>query len=253
VSVNITSTSIQSFLETRRDNFGDSQQLKRLYTAELFIDDIIDDVTIVIRYRPDEYPEWTEWVTLKFCASVSQCLPPQNPKFICSVWKTKRGTYAARVMLTTPTEVINKLRGGYLSSGYEFQFRMEITGHCRLRKWLPQGEIDDDKSEGEITQNPECVSFPACELDIFSYSSYGMNVEYSGIAVIPNGASGGTVTGLGLGFQPSNISVDVIIPNTDSLVLTVNSTNSLSPDGFTYVLSGMTDSPCYKLSYTLKM
>ena len=78
---NIKSTGIQSFLETRRDNFNDSQQLKNLYTAEIFIDEIIDDVTIVIKYRPDEYPEWTDWVTIPFCASVEQCAPPKSPQF----------------------------------------------------------------------------------------------------------------------------------------------------------------------------
>lgn len=252
-SSNITSTSIQSFIETRKDNFGSDEQLKRLYTAEVFIQDIIDDITLKISYRPDEYPEYTDWVTLSFCAGVSQCLPPQNKPFACNVWKTKKGTYAVRVMLPTPTEVINKLKGGYLSSGYQFQFKLEGSGSFTIPKFMPQATADDDKSEGEQPENNPCVSFSACDSDFFGYSSYGMNIEYSGIVVIPNGASSGTVTGLNLGFTPSNISATVITPDLNSEVLVVNSTDSLSPDGFTYSLSGTTDGPCYKISYTLKM
>lgn len=250
----IVSTSIESFLETRREDGSNSEQLKRLYTATLFIDEIIDDVSIRILYRPDEYPEYTEWVDLDFCASVSQCIPPQGKNFDCTVWKTKRGTYAARVILKTPTEVVNRLAGGFLSSGYEFQFRIEGTGHYRLRKWTPQYAPQDDKAEGEVpTTKPECLSFSSCSSDFFDYNSRGMNVEFSGIALIPNGASTGTVTGLGLGFLPTKIDVSIMSPTVDSEVLVVNSAGSLSADGFTYILSGLTDSPCYKISYTLKM
>ena len=251
---NIRSTEIESFLETRRDNFNDSQQLKNLYTSEIFIDDIVDDVTVCITYRPDEYPEWTEWATLEVCASVSQCKPPNSDKFSCLMWKTNKNTYAARVLLTTPTEVENRIAGGYLSVGYEFQFRIEVTGHCRIRKWLPQGTIVDDRSEGEQpTQNPECISFTACDLDTFAYSSYGMRTEFSGTYTIPNGADSGTVTGLNLGFSPSKILVGVVSPDSNSLVLTVNATSSLSSDGFKFIMSGETDGPCYILNYTLKM
>jgi len=249
----INSTSIQSFIETRKDDFGNNEQLKRLYTAEVFLQDIVDDIEIKISYRPDEYPEYAEWFTIRICAGVSQCLPPQNPKFICQVWKTKRGTYAARVMLTTPTEVPNLLRGGFLSSGYTFQFKFESTGRFTISKFKPQATMDDDKSEGEASENKPCVSFSSCESDFFAYSSYGMNVEYSATALIPNGASNGVVTGLNLGFTPSTIDISVITCDLNSEVLVVNATDSLSADGFTYSLSGATDGPCYKISYTLKM
>ncbi len=249
----INSTSIQSFIETRKDDFGNDEQLKRLATAEIFIQDIIDDIEIKISYRPDEYPEYLEWTTLRICAGVSQCLPPQNPKFVCTVWKTKKGTYAARVMLTTPPETPNLLRGGFTSSGYTFQFKLEGYGSFTISKFKPQATMDDDKSEGEQPDNGPCVSFSACDSDFFAYSSHGMNVEYSATATIPNGASNGTVTGLNLGFTPSKIDVSVITCDLNSLVLVVNATDSLSADGFTYSLSGTTDGPCYKISYTLKM
>lgn len=249
----ITSTSIQSFLETRRENGGDGNQLKRLYTATIFVDEIIDDISLKILYRPDEYPEYSEWVTLNFCANVSQCIPPQNEKFVCSVWKTKRGTYAARIILKTPPEIANKFTGGFLSSGYEFQFRMEGSGHFRIRRFTPQYSPQDDKSEGECPSvNTECVSFSSCDSDYFGYDSHGMITEYSGIYTIPNGASSGSVTGLALGFQPATISIDIISPTIDSEVLTINGYGSLSPDGFNFIMSGATDGPCYKISYTLK-
>ena len=145
------------------------------------------------------------------------------------------------------------MTGGFLFSGYEFQFRMEITGSCRLRKWVPQCTLDDDKSEGECPTNPKCIAFAACDSDWFAYNSMGMQTEYSGIYTIPNGASNGSVTGLGLGFVPTGIELSIISPTVDSEVLTINGYGNLSPDGFNFIMSGATDGPCYKISYTLKM
>lgn len=254
MNTSILSTSIQSFIETKKDTFNDDTQLKSLYTGELYLDEIIDDVTIVVKYRPDEYPDWTEWFTFTICASVSQCKPPNSKRFNCKMWKTKKSTYASRILLTTPDEVENKLTGGYLKDGYQFQFRFEIIGHCRIQKWMPQATLVDDRSEGEEPDpNPDCVEFSSCNLDWFGYSSYGMKIEYSGTYTIPNGASSGTVTGLNLGFTPTKIFPSVVVPDTNSEVLTVNGTSNLSADGFDFILSGATDGPCYVLNFILKL
>jgi hypothetical protein len=74
-------------------------------------------------------------------------------------------------VLTTPPEIENKIAGGYLASGFEFQFRIEGTGHFRIRKFVPQARTDTDKSEGEQQGDVQCVQFNSCDLDWFAYSS----------------------------------------------------------------------------------
>lgn len=70
--------SIPSILESRRDGFGDDTQLKGLYTAELYLDEISDNVAVTVKWRPDQYPIWSTWAVLNFCATQQQCqLVPQ--------------------------------------------------------------------------------------------------------------------------------------------------------------------------------
>lgn len=65
---------VASQLESRRDDFGAGEQLKALYTAELYLDEIVDNVSLTIKWRPDQYPTWTTWETLNFCATQQQCI-----------------------------------------------------------------------------------------------------------------------------------------------------------------------------------
>lgn len=164
---------IQGFIHTRRDNFGDSSLLKQLHTAELFIDEIVDQVSIKILFRPDEYPSWFTWTTLEFCASVSQCSITQGGgNTSCQVWQAGKNQYASRVMLVTPTETCNVLTNQPANWGYEFQFRLEITGHCRIRKFRPKAYIKTDKQVGECPNaTPDCRAFPACDTNWFAYDS----------------------------------------------------------------------------------
>lgn len=164
-------TPIQSYFETRRLMFGDDTILKSLYTGELYFDEITDDVSVVIKYRPDQYEPWTEWTTLNFCANKSQCTLDPSPKFTCNIWKELSSQYAARVMLTTPTEVENPQAGGYLKDFYEMQFRFEITGHIRMRKFKVHAVTRSDRQEGEVLQTV-CSSVVKCDLPYFDYDSH---------------------------------------------------------------------------------
>src|SRR6185503_3572541 len=69
----ITRTSIESWMNTRSHDYNNPFQPKLLNMGELFIDDIVDSVTLVIKFKPDQYPTWITWTTLNICATVSQC------------------------------------------------------------------------------------------------------------------------------------------------------------------------------------
>ncbi len=171
--VNLTRTSIQPYLETRRDNFGDGTQLKILYTAELFLDELVDEVQLTIKYRPDQYPSWITWQTINLCATVSQCTLTAPGAFSCSIWKEKQKQYAARIMLVSPGEACNVLGGMPLNWGHSFRFRIEGIGHFRIRGFKPHAIPQTDKQEGDCSTTPECKSFPDCNLPLFDYNSHG--------------------------------------------------------------------------------
>jgi hypothetical protein len=169
----ISYTPIQSQMNTRRMDFQMPEQLKTLYTAELYLDQISDNVTITIKWLPDEYPTWTEWVTLNFACTQQQCtLSPPPATGQCNIFRENSAQYAARIMLTTPPEVVNALNNGYLHNGHEFQFRFEGTGHFRIRKFKVHAVPRSQRMEGEL-HSSQCNSVPVCNLSIFGYDSHG--------------------------------------------------------------------------------
>lgn len=170
----ITRTAIQSSIETKSDDSDAPTELKGLYMAELYVDQIVDSVSITIKWRPDQYPSWITWATVNLCANVSQCTLSTPGEFSCSVWKTRQKQYAARVRIPRPPETCNSIAGIPVDKGYEFQYRIEWTGHCRIRKFRAHAKIRSQESEGACPTEQSCSTFEACEEELFSYDSHGV-------------------------------------------------------------------------------
>lgn len=170
---NITRTAIQPWLETRSMDFQDASRLKKLHTGELFLDELVDTVNITIKFRPDQYPTWTTWATISICSNVTQCTITAPTGFDCSVWKSRANQYAARIMLPMPSEGCNQLSGRPVSWGYEFQFRIEGTGHFRIRRFRPHAIPQTDNMQGECPAEAQCKTIEDCGTSFFNYSSHG--------------------------------------------------------------------------------
>lgn len=173
LSPQITRVPIQSALETRAMNFGDTTQLKKLHTCELYLDDIVDNVSITIKYRPDQYPNWTTWQTLALCADKTQC--QQAPiAGVCNIWKPNAKGYAARILIPSPDDsVCNEMNGQPMIFGYEFQFRIEVTGHLRIRGFKPHASLQSDNVEGECPTEPVCSAVAQCVGNNYTFDSHG--------------------------------------------------------------------------------
>lgn len=167
----ITRTSIQPYLETRSCDFTSPFVPKILNMGEVFMDELVDTVTLVIKFRPDQYPTWVTWSTISICANVSQCsLTPPGP-FSCTVWAQRAKQYAARVTIPMPSESCNTIASIPLNRGHEFQFRLELTGHARIRKFRAQAIPQMQETEGICPAEQECKTFEACSDDWFTYSA----------------------------------------------------------------------------------
>lgn len=163
-------TSIESWVDTRSMNFGDPFQLKKLIMAELYLDEIVDTVSIEIYFKPDQYPLWTPWTELEVCANVSQCSLDGTT---CAVFQPEQKQYAARLTLPRPPETCNTITGKPMERGYEFQFRFEITGSCRIRKFKAHAVIDQDSMEGECApESTTCKTLTGCPTSWFTYDAY---------------------------------------------------------------------------------
>jgi hypothetical protein len=146
----ITRGRIVSVMETRAENYGRPDLPKNLHMGTLGIDEIADTVTVVFKFRPDQYPDWITWQTKKVCAAMTQCTLPIVPEAgDCTIWRPNARTYAAEIRIPQPPETCNLIAQQPVSRANEFQFRIEITGHCRIRKWITDVNLQTDPSEGE--------------------------------------------------------------------------------------------------------
>ncbi len=168
----ITRTRIEPLIETKSMTFQDGSQKKSLHSCEIFVDQIVDTVTLTIKFRPDQYPSWVTWQTVELCSNVTQCEPSDS----CAPWLLHQKTYAARIMLTQPPESCNEIAGTIVREGYEFQFRIEGQGSFRLRKFKPHAKLRTDKQEGDCASY-ECKTFEACDEPYFDTDSHGVIVE----------------------------------------------------------------------------
>lgn len=170
INSEITRTSIQSWLDTKSYDFGNPLQPKLLNMAEIFMDEIVDTVTLVIKFKPDQYPTWLTWATISICANVSQCTVATPGEFSCTVWAQRQKQYAARIRLPEPPETCNTIAGTPVNRGHEFQFRFEQTGHARIRMFRAHAIPQQLDTVGECPGEAECKTFEACDEDWFTYS-----------------------------------------------------------------------------------
>lgn len=98
----------------------------------------------------------------------------------------------------------------------------------------------------------------SCQLKIYasiaalSGGGTGVNPDsMSGIFSIGNGVATGTVTALNLPSVPRSIEATVLTPAGGFVLAVSIDFSTITTDGFTFNLSGLTDQTGYKLSYTL--
>lgn len=183
--VTITRNPIAGVAETRSDNHGDSTQLKSLRMGELYVDEIFDTVNLTIKWRPDQYPTWSTWATIQLCASVSQCTLKGPVGATCSMWKVNSKQYAARIGIPQPSENCNSIAGIPLKQGFEFQYRLEWSGSCRIRMFKIHADVVSQPMEGSCPAVVQCKEFPDCGTDWFTYDSHVGGVPPDSTPVIP--------------------------------------------------------------------
>jgi hypothetical protein len=106
-------------------------ELKKLVSAELWIDRLFGEAEFTMEYRPDGATCWIPWMQWKEC----------SPKSVAEISSVPPGylvplgeCYKATMVLPKPPENCAPCgtgRPAYI--GYQFQGRLTIRGFCRLR------------------------------------------------------------------------------------------------------------------------
>jgi hypothetical protein len=129
---------INWFIETPSYTWGDPFKLKELDTVELWIDKLLGTVNFKMQYRPDQHACWIDWHEWKECSAKS--CEEDLDSVSCSVGYPSQPfceDFKATMTLPKPHPSCIKTSGRPSTQGYQFQFRLNIKGWCRLRGLLP--------------------------------------------------------------------------------------------------------------------
>jgi hypothetical protein len=129
-----TSARITWYAEFPSFTWGDFFKLKKLVSAELWVDRVYGEVVFTMEYRPDGQTCWIPWKTWKICSAKNSCEDLRNP--VCYPIVPFGESYRATQTLPEPPSSCASATGRPTNIGYQFQPRLTVKGFCRIRGLL---------------------------------------------------------------------------------------------------------------------
>lgn len=159
---------IVSIMDTKSYNFeSGGWKLLNLQTADFWLDDMLGTVTWDVDYRPDTEPTYQDWHDGEFCATFETCLTEQQ----CSAIDTLKAQYRGRTQLPQPGDACDTVTNKPYRHGYEFQARMTIEGHARLKRFRLFVDKLPESVHGDCPgSTASCVGVDSCDTDLLSYN-----------------------------------------------------------------------------------
>jgi len=96
------------------------QPYLRLMDGECAVDLLVGEVLFQVYWKPDQYPCWVPWAAWTECSTIGENAQPQ--------FRPRMGFGRPPVNLCDPST------NRPLCEGYQFQVKMIVTGHCRVRE-----------------------------------------------------------------------------------------------------------------------
>lgn len=142
-------TRIEWVLETGSFTGGNPDPIKRLLTADMWFANVAGQVNITAKYRSERSEKWNPWATQAFCVQYRDCTDATPPA--CQTPVTYREAGKSRIGLPQPPDKNDPIQGGLKREAYEFQLRLEITGHCELRRLRCSLQALDEDQYGDLS------------------------------------------------------------------------------------------------------
>lgn len=112
--------------------------LKKLVSAELWIDSLLGEVMFKMEYRPDGDPCWYPWQVWTLCSAKDSCENVHNP--ICTYPRPMCPSYRQTITLPNPPRACEAVMDRPANVGYQFQCKLSVLGYCRIRGLLLHAE-----------------------------------------------------------------------------------------------------------------
>jgi len=152
---------------SRAFKFESPLEMTRLQSCEIFPREVVGEVDLTLKYRPDDYPCWFSWMSQPVCADYRQCsdascvVPPPN----------FRPGYRTRIPYGQPadTDELNDKKPARL--GYTHQLSLEIEGYCELKYAVLRADVIDEEPAPPVDIGEECQFIDCCVDDNFAWRS----------------------------------------------------------------------------------
>lgn len=156
---------IPATIESRSYLFAAPFSLKNLDSGDLWIDRLEGSVTFDIKFKPDQYPLWTDWHTWSECASKMTC---EQDSIGCMTLTNYQPQYRPRMQLPQPAD--NCVTGNEkpLRMGYQFQTRIAWMGKARIQGFRIHAQDIDEPPYG-CRQSTACTALTGCNDDPATY------------------------------------------------------------------------------------
>lgn len=108
-----------------KDPHRGNRKFKQLYNGEVYVDQAVGLVDIIVQYRSDQWPGWVNWHQWSFCSTEKNPTDPTTANY--------QPGYKPRMGLGQPgVDDCESCNDRPMRLGYSFQFRITINGQCRF-------------------------------------------------------------------------------------------------------------------------
>lgn len=117
--------------ETPAWTWGQELELKKMVSAEFWVDKLFGNVDFTLEYREDSnvcYRPWHKW---RACSARNSCEDVHNP--VCYPLEPRRESFRSTMTLPLPPNACDAVTGRPANVGYQFQLRLTVQGWCRIR------------------------------------------------------------------------------------------------------------------------
>ena len=129
---------VEWYIEFPAFTWGNEFELKKLVSAELWMDKILGTVNYFMDYRPDGDPCWYPWHQWELCTSKNECENVHAP--VCVYPKQLRESFRQTITLPLPPNVCESVSGRPANLAFQIQCRLRIKGWSRVRGLILKAE-----------------------------------------------------------------------------------------------------------------
>lgn len=133
---------IQCRLEMKSWAFGNPTDRKKLWGAELWVDEVKGDVTFNLDWKPDQAPCPYEWREKDICSTIEDCDQDTDE---CKTIKNLRPGFRPRIGFGQPPDSSCEPQSKVPARmGFEHQLILNWTGNVRVRKLIAKALVDEE-------------------------------------------------------------------------------------------------------------